>query len=166
MNSESKPKKSRAVTVRLPTEIVDEIDAKSKDRAEFIRNIIIEARRSDYKVNPPEIKKEAEEIKPPVNDGTADFKSEQISPGGKPVNDGIKSPNVEPPKAEIADPKQVNELQSLKDNITILNNKIDMLTNNQTVMTQYMTTMQQLLQQRRIEGEADDGRKKPWWRFW
>lgn len=40
------------------------------------------------------------------------------------------------------------------------------VTENQKIMTQYMTTMQQLLQQRRIEGEVDDDKKKPWWKFW
>ncbi len=78
MNSESKPKKSIAVTVRLPPEIVDEIDAKSGDRAEFIRKIILDVRRSDYKVNPAEIKKENGEIKPVIGGVTAEFKDEQI----------------------------------------------------------------------------------------
>ncbi len=166
MNSEVKPKKSIAVTVRLPSEIVDEIDAKSEDRAEFIRNIIIEARRSDYKVNPPEIKKEIDEIKPVIDGVTAEFKGEQISAEAKEVNQNTQNTNVEPAAAEIADPVQANELQNLKEHIAILNNKIDMLTNNQTIMTQYMTTMQQLLQQKKIAGEVDDGVKKPWWKFW
>lgn len=165
MNSEAKPKKSIAVTVRLPNEIVDEIDARSEDRAEFIRNIIVEVRRNDYKVNPTEINKEIGEIKPVIEGATAEFKYGQISPEVKEFNQNTNTANVETPKVEIASPQQVNELQILKDNITILNNKIDMLTNNQTVMTQYMTTMQQLLNQKRIEGEVDD-KKKPWWKFW
>ena len=165
MNSEAKPKKSIAVTVRLPSEIVDEIDARSEDRAEFIRNIIVEVRRNDYKVNPTEINKEIGEIKPVIEGATAEFKDGQISAEAKEVDQNTKTANVETPKVEIASPQQVNELQILKDNITILNNKIDMLTNNQTIMTQYMTTMQQLLQQKRIEGEVDD-KKKPWWKFW
>nr|WAH99861.1 MAG: hypothetical protein OI716_00435 [Candidatus Methanoperedens sp.] len=165
MNSEAKPKKSIAVTVRLPSEIVDEIDARSEDRAEFIRNIIVEVRRNDYKVNPTEINKEIGEIKPVIEGATAEFKDEQISTEAKEVDQNTKTANVETPKVEIASPQQVNELQILKDNITILNNKIDSLTTNQTIMTQYMTTMQQLLQQRRIEGEVDH-KKKPWWKFW
>lgn len=165
MNSEAKPKKSIAVTVRLPSEIVDEIDARSEDRAEFIRNIIVEVRRNDYKLNPTEINKEIGEIKPVIEGTTAEFKDGKISAEAKEVDQNTKTANVETPKVEIASPQQVNELQILKDNITILNNKIDSLTTNQTVMTQYMTTMQQLLQQRRIEGEVDD-KKKPWWKFW
>ena len=165
MNSEAKPKKSIAVTVRLPSEIVDEIDARSEDRAEFIRNIIVEVRRNDYKVNPTEINKEIGEIKPVIEGATAEFKDEQISSEVKEFNQNTKTANVETPKVEITSPQQVNELQILKDNITILNNKIDSLTTNQTIMTQYMTTMQQLLQQRRIEDGVDD-KKKPWWKFW
>lgn len=165
MNSEAKPKKSIAVTVRLPNEIVDEIDARSEDRAEFIRNIIVEVRRNDYKVNPTEINKEIGEIKPVIEGATAEFKDEQISPEAKEFIQNTKTSNVEIPKVEIASPQQVNELQSLKNNIEILNNKIDMLTNNQTIMTQYMTTMQQLLNQKRIEDGIDD-KKKPWWKFW
>nr|WAI00018.1 MAG: hypothetical protein OI720_00300 [Candidatus Methanoperedens sp.] len=165
MNSEAKPKKSIAVTVRLPSEIVDEIDARSEDRAEFIRNIIVEVRRNDYKVNPTEINKEIGEIKPVIEGATAEFKDEQISAEAKEVDQNTKTSNVEIPKVEIASPQQVNELQSLKNNIEILNNKIDMLTNNQTIMTQYMTTMQQLLNQKRIEDGVDD-KKKPWWKFW
>jgi hypothetical protein len=165
MNSEAKPKKSTAVTVRLPNEIVDEIDARSEDRAEFIRNIIVEVRRNDYKVNPTEINKEIGEIKPVIEGATAEFKYGQISPEVKEFNQNTKTANVETSKVEIASPQQVNELQNLKDNIINLNNKIDMLTNNQTIMTQYMTTMQQLLQQKKIAGEVDDV-KKPWWKFW
>ncbi|HWQ96343.1 MAG TPA: hypothetical protein VN368_03110 [Candidatus Methylomirabilis sp.] len=167
MNSEAKPKKSIAVTVRLSTEIVDEIDAKSDDRAEFIRNIIIEARRNDYKVSPTEINKEIGEIKPFIEGATAEFKGDQIIPVAKEVNQNTyaANANVETALFETAAPQQVNELQNLKDNIVILNNKIDMLTNNQTIMTQYMTTMQQLLQQKKIAGEVDDV-KKPWWKFW
>jgi len=165
MNSEAKPKKSIAVTVRLPSEIVDEIDARSEDRAEFIRNIIVEVRRNDYKVNPTEINKEIGEIKPVIEGATAEFKDEQISAEAKEVDQNTKTANVEIPKVEIASPQQAIELQSLKNNIEILNNKIDMLTNNQTIMTQYMTTMQQLLNQKRIEDGIDD-KKKPWWKFW
>lgn len=117
-------------------------------------------------MNLTEINKEIAEIKPVIVAATAEFKDGQISTVAKEVNQNMKTASVEAAPVEIADPQQINELQSLKDNIAILNNKIDMLTNNQTVMTQYMTTMQQLLQQRRIEGEADDSRKKPWWRFW
>jgi hypothetical protein len=166
MNSESKPKKSIAVTVRLPNEIVDEIDAKSEDRAEFIRNIILEVRRNDYKVNSTEINKEIGEIKPIVEEVTAEFKDGQTSTEGKEVNQNTKTASVETAPLENADPQRFSELQNLKDNIRSLNNKIDMLTNNQTIMTQYMTTMQQLLQQKKIAGEIDDSVKKPWWKFW
>lgn len=165
MNSESKLKKSIAVTVRLPPEIVDEIDAKSNDRAEFIRNIILEARRSDYKVNSTEIKKETGEIKPVIEGATAEFKEGQISATTKEDNQNTTA-TVDTAHAEIADSKQANELQNLKDRITILTDKIDMLTNNQQIMTQYMTAMQQLLQQKKITGEVDDDVKKPWWKFW
>jgi len=63
----------------LPSEIVDEIDARSEDRAEFIRNIISEVRRNDYKVNSTEINKEIGEIKPVIVAATAEFKDGQIS---------------------------------------------------------------------------------------
>ena len=165
MNSESKLKKSIAVTVRLPPEIVDEIDAKSNDRAEFIRNIILEVRRSDYKVNSTEIKKETGEIKPAIEGATAEFKEGQISATTEEVNQNTTA-NVETAPAEIVNPKKADELQNLKDRITILTDKIDMLTNNQQIMTQYMTAMQQLLQQKKIAGEVDDDVKKPWWKFW
>jgi hypothetical protein len=79
MNSESELKKSIAFTVRLLSEIADEIDARSEDRAEFIRNIISEVRRNDYKVNSTEINKEIAEIKPVIVGATAEFKDGQIS---------------------------------------------------------------------------------------
>jgi hypothetical protein len=160
MNSESKPKKSIAVTVRLPTEIVDEIDAKSDDRAEFIRNIILEARRNDYKLSSIEIKKEPDQ---PRNEDKIEIAEELESTkkSGKDKTEIMKSED-----AEITEPKQINDIQIFKDQITLLNGKIDMLQTNQQIMTQYMTTMQQLLQQKRVEGEIDKSNVKPWWKFW